>query len=184
MPLIPIPNNSDLTTYFTTGQRKALDTLGNVIIDALLLYLQNNPSELNLSLDELVDVNAPSPVSGDNLQFDGTNWVAVESLPQIITNSTTSRTASLSDSSSYIRFTNGSATTYTIPPQSSVAWLAGSQIEFEQGGAGAVTVQGGSGVTIRVNAALTAVTNGQYAVAGLKRIAENEWVLFGNLVPA
>lgn len=80
--------------------------------------------------------------------------------------------------------TNAASITLTVPPQASVAWLDNTYIELYQGGAGAVTVQGGVGVTIRVNENLTPVTNGIYSVAGLKRIASNEWVLFGNLVPA
>lgn len=86
--------------------------------------------------------------------------------------------------SKWINCTNAGATTVTIPQQSSVAWPANAYIEIHQGGAGAVTIQAGTGVTLRVNSNLTAVTNGQYAVAAIKRLAENEWVVFGNLVPA
>lgn len=136
------------------------------------------------TLEDLTDVTIASVATRDELEWNGSAWVNKNPFPQIVTESTTSRTSVLTDAGSYIRFTNGSATSFQIPPQSSVAWRDGAQIEFEQGGAGAVTVSGGSGVTIRVNANLTAVTNGQYAVAGLKRVASDEWVLFGNLVAA
>jgi hypothetical protein len=136
------------------------------------------------ALNDLSDVTITSVGTRDEIEWNGSAWVNKSPFPQLVTEATTSRTSLLTDAGSYVRFTNGSATTYTIAPQSSVAWRDGAQIELEQGGAGAVTIQGGSGVTIRVNSALTAVTNGQYAVAGLKRVAANEWVLFGNLVAA
>jgi hypothetical protein len=99
----------------------------------------------------------------------------------VVTESTTSRTALLADAGGYVRFTNGSAVTYTIPPQSSVAWAADSAIECEQGGAGQVTIAAGSGVTINVAAAFLFKSREQYAVLGLKRVASDVWVLFGDL---
>lgn len=83
----------------------------------------------------------------------------------------------------YKRSTSGSDVTITIPAQASVAWPDNTYIELEQGGAGALTIAAGVGVTLNVNANLSAVLNGRYAVAGLKRTALNAWTLFGNLVP-
>lgn len=83
----------------------------------------------------------------------------------------------------WLSCTSGSVTTITIPQQSSVAWPDNSYIEIYQEGTGAVTVEAGAGVTLRVNGNLEATTNGQYAVAAIKRVALNEWVVFGNLVP-
>lgn len=86
MSLIPIPNNSDLTTYFTTGQRKALDTLGDVIADGIINYITANPNVIQIPLDGLTDVDAPSPVTGDNLQYDGVDWVAIANTLNNLTN--------------------------------------------------------------------------------------------------
>lgn len=80
--------------------------------------------------------------------------------------------------------TNASAITLTVPPQSSVAWPANTYIEIMQGGAGQIAFAEGAGVTILVNENLTRYTNGIYAVAALKRLEENVWVVFGNLEPA
>lgn len=97
----------------------------------------------------------------------------------------TSETLVLADADAKFKlFTNSSPVTVTIPPQTSVAWPDNTYIPLTQGGAGAVTVAAGSGVTLRVNENLTAVLNGQWATAAIKRIDEDEWVLFGNLVPA
>lgn len=149
-----------------------------------LLEVAINADVGAIALDDLSDVNAPSPVNTQVLTYDsGTgDWGADYTFSKLVTDATTSRNAVLSDAGSYVRFTSGSSVTYTIQPQADVEWVDNAQIELEQGGAGAVTIAAGSGVTLRVNSNLTAVTNGQYAVAGLKRVAENEWVLFGNLV--
>jgi len=95
----------------------------------------------------------------------------------IVTESGTSRTLLLSDAQKYIRCTNGSAVTITIPPQSSVVWLADTEIIIEQAGAGQVTVAGGSGVDVRTSETLK--TSAQYASITLKRVAEDEWVCGG-----
>lgn len=73
--------------------------------------------------------------------------------------------------------------TLTVPPQEDVAWPVDAYIEFRQAGNGPITFTPGDGVTLNVNPNLTLVTNGIHAIAGIKRIAENEWVVFGNLVP-
>lgn len=64
-----------------------------------------------------------------------------------VTESTTSRTLSLSDVDCYIRLTNASACAITLPPQSSVTWVAGNTIYFRITNTGTPTITG-SGVTI------------------------------------
>lgn len=68
---------------------------------------------------------------------------------------------------------NAAAATYTIPPQSSVTWIANSVIRIVNYGAGTVTIAGGSGVTV-TNATTTLA---QYESAALIRTAENAWTL-------
>lgn len=53
-----------------------------------------------------------------------------------------------------------------------------------QAGAGAVSVVGQSGVTVRVRSALSASLAGQYAVISLIHTDANEWVLCGDLAAA
>lgn len=92
----------------------------------------------------------------------------------------TSYTAVLGDANSYIRFTNGSAVSFTIPPNSSVAFPVGTVIEVEQAGAGALTFVAGSGVTL--NSRATDLTlAGQYAVAFAKKVATDTWTVNGDL---
>jgi hypothetical protein len=92
----------------------------------------------------------------------------------------TSYTAVLGDDGKLITADNGSAITLTIPPNSSVAFGIGTQINIMQLGAGAVTVTAGAGVTLR-SAGSKLKTNGQYSVATCCKIATDTWVVIGNL---
>ena len=92
----------------------------------------------------------------------------------------TSYTFAKSDSGNVCTFNNAAATTVTVPPNSSVAFDIGTQIDAVQIGAGKVTFAQGSGVTIRSidsNKAISA----RYGAATLLKIATDEWVLFGSL---
>jgi len=99
----------------------------------------------------------------------------------VTTESGSTYTAAITDAQGYIRFTNSGGCTFTIPPQSSVAWAANTSIGIEQSAAGAVTIVGGAGVTINHLSALYAVTAGLYAVAQLIRTSADNWTLFGAL---
>lgn len=92
----------------------------------------------------------------------------------------TSYTFAKSDSGNVCTFNNAAATTVTVPPNSSVAFDIGTQIDAIQIGAGKVTIAQGSGVTIHSidsNKAISA----RYGAATLLKIATDEWVLFGSL---
>ncbi len=99
-------------------------------------------------------------------------WSTVESLAA-------SKTLALADAGKYLRCTD--AVTVTVPPQSSVAWEANTEIHFEQAAAGAVTFTAGAGVTINKPASLNAVTAEQYVAVTLKRVAADTWTLIGAL---
>lgn len=94
----------------------------------------------------------------------------------------TSYTAVLADDGKLITFDNAAAITFTIPPNSSVAFGIGTQINIMQLNAtlGVVTITAGAGVTLR-SAGTKVKTNGQYAVATCVKIATDTWVLVGNL---
>lgn len=92
----------------------------------------------------------------------------------------TTYTLALADRSKVVTLTNASAITLTVPTNATAAIAIGSQILLYQGGAGQVTISAAGGVTIRSNGAKLKLT-GQYAVAGLIKIATDEWVAFGNL---
>lgn len=91
---------------------------------------------------------------------------------------TTGKTLGLSDNLTYIKCSPSSpGATYTVPPQSSVAWPNSCEIAFEQGNAFPITIAAGSGVT--VNSSATLVTSDQNAVIALKRVDTDTWTLTG-----
>lgn len=68
---------------------------------------------------------------------------------------------------------NGSAVTFTIPPQSSVTWGDDTILRVVNYGAGALTVAGGSGVTVTN----TVTTVAQYEAAAAIRTGSDAWTL-------
>lgn len=92
----------------------------------------------------------------------------------------TSYTAALSDDGKLITCDNGSAITLTIPPNGTVAFGIGTQLNIMQLGAGQITITPGAGVTIR-SAGSKLKSKEQYAVATVVKIASDTWVAVGNL---
>jgi hypothetical protein len=90
----------------------------------------------------------------------------------------TSYTLVATDAAKLVTLTNAAAITLTVPTNASVAFPIGTQILLYQGGAGQVTIS--SSATIRSQGTKLKLF-GQYAVAGLLKVATDEWVAFGNL---
>jgi len=96
---------------------------------------------------------------------------------------TTYTAFALEDSGQMVTMNNASANTVTLPANSSIAYPVGTQIHFQQLGAGATTVAITTD-TLNVNANLTKVLNGQYATATAIKMTSTTWTLMGNLVAA
>lgn len=92
----------------------------------------------------------------------------------------TTYTLALTDIAKIVTLSNAAAITLTVPPESSVAWPAGTTIVLAALGAGTVTIAAGSGVTI--NSADGNLDIGiQYGVVTLLKTGTDTWLLFGNL---
>ncbi len=78
-----------------------------------------------------------------------------------------------------VTLTVASANTYTIPPNSSVAFPIGSVINIASLGAGQTTIIAGAGVTI--NPASTLKLRVQYSSATLIKTATDTWILIGDI---
>lgn len=112
-----------------------------------------------------------------------TTWTALNYFgSRVLSNSQsgTTYTFALVDAGKCVEGSNASAQTYTVPPNSSVAFPLGTVIEVFQLGAGQITIAAGAGVTLRSDGSKV-VTAGQYATAGLRKRATDEWVLSGDL---
>ena len=91
-----------------------------------------------------------------------------------------SYTAVLADDGKLITVSNASANTLTIPPNSSVAYGIGTQINIAQLGAGQTTITAGAGVTLN-SAGTKLKLAAQYAVATCVKTDTNTWFVVGNL---
>ena len=91
-----------------------------------------------------------------------------------------SYTAVLTDDGKLVTMSNASANTFTVPPNSSVAFGIGTQINIAQLGAGQTTIVAGAGVTLN-SAGAKLKLSAQYAVATCVKTDTNEWFVVGNL---
>jgi len=92
----------------------------------------------------------------------------------------TTYTTVLTDDGKLVTADNAASIAITIPPNSSVAYGIGTQINIMQLAAGTVTITAGAGVTLRSDGSKLK-TNAQYAVATCCKIATDTWVVVGNL---
>jgi len=92
----------------------------------------------------------------------------------------TTYTTVLADDGKLVTCSNASAISVTIPPNSSVAYGIGTQINFAQLGAGQVTLVAGSGVTLNSSGAKLKLKD-QYSVATCVKTDTNTWFVVGNL---
>jgi len=89
-------------------------------------------------------------------------------------------TAVLTDDGKIITMSNASANNFTVPPNSSVAFGIGTQLNIAQLGAGQTTIVAGAGVTLN-SAGAKLKLNAQYAVATCVKTDTNTWFVVGNL---
>lgn len=95
----------------------------------------------------------------------------------------TSYTTVLADNGKLVTLSNAAAIAVTIPPQSSVAYPVGAQINMAQLGAGQVTVSGGSGVTV-VSTGATAASpkaRAQYSTLTAVQTSTDNWLIMGDI---
>jgi len=92
----------------------------------------------------------------------------------------TTYTLVLADDGKIVTCDNAASITLTVPPNSSVAFGIGTQVNIMQLGAGQVTIAAGAGVTLRSEGSKLKL-KGQYAVATCAKIASDTWVVVGNL---
>lgn len=91
--------------------------------------------------------------------------------------------ASMDDATAVVRMNAGAGNTYTIPPNSDVAFPPGTQIAVYQYGAGVTSIVEGTGVTINT-AAATMDLRAQYSGCTLLKVDTNEWLLIGDMATA
>ena len=93
---------------------------------------------------------------------------------------TATYTAVLTDDGKLVTMSNASANNFTVPPNSSVAYGIGTQLNIAQLGAGQTTIVAGSGVTLNSAGAKLKLKE-QYALATCVKTDTNTWFVVGNL---
>lgn len=92
----------------------------------------------------------------------------------------TTYTTVLADDGKLVTCDNAASIALTIPPNSSVAYGIGTQINIAQLGVGQVTITAGAGVTLNSSGAKLK-TKDQYSVATCVKTDTNTWFVVGNL---
>ncbi len=184
------PLRSQTPANFTTTAENFVDALPDLVteINAFGTYLNGyspggayTPGGTDVALAD--GGTGASTAAGARTNLSVYSQAEVDALVEGATVSEetgTTYTFDLADSGTVIEFNNASAITATIPPNSSVAFPIGTWIELHQKGAGTLTVAAGSGVTLQSRGLLTD-TAGQYAIAGIRKVATNTWRLTGDL---
>ena len=134
-------------------------------------------------------VTLPSGTVTSAMILDGTiadadiSTTAAIDLGKLADVSTSAQTASytlvLADKNKIVEMSVATANTLTVPPNSSVAYPVGSQINILQTGAGQTTVTAGAGVTVNATPGLKIRT--QWSYATLVKRATDTWVLVGDI---
>lgn len=95
----------------------------------------------------------------------------------------TTYTTVLADNGKLVTLTNGSSIAVTIPPNSSVAYPVGAQINMAQLDVGQVTVSGGVGVTV-VSTGATAsapTARARYSTLTAVQTSTDNWLIMGDI---
>lgn len=104
-------------------------------------------------------------------------------LPTNVALKTASYTLVLADQGDTIQMSVATANTLTVPLNATAPFPAGARVDVVQYGVGATTITPAAGVTIRSEGGQLR-TLGQYAVAILRKIGTDEWVLAGKVLDA
>jgi hypothetical protein len=172
--------NADISASAAIALSKlATSTAGNIIV--------YNSSGVPTAVAETGDVTISDTgvtaiASGVIVNSDVSATAAIE-LGKLAEISTSAQTASytlvLADKTKIVEMSVAGANTLTVPPNSSVAFPVGSQINILQTGAGQTTVTAGAGVTINATPGLK--IRAQWSYATLIKRATDTWVLVGDI---
>ena len=172
--------NADISASAAIELSKlATSTAGNIIV--------YNASGVPTSVTETGDVTISDTgvtaiASGVIVNADISTTAAID-LGKLADISTSAQTASytlvLADKNKIVEMSNASVNNLTVPPNSSVAFPVGAQINILQTGVGQTTIVEGAGVTVNRTPGLK--LRAQWSSATLIKRATDSWVLIGDL---
>jgi len=192
--------SSDLTFYTTgvatadaavpstvvTAKADLLVGASSGVVDNLAVGINNQV--LTADSTQTLGVKWATPATGD-VTLTGTQTLTNKTLTDpVVTESVNAQTGTtyttvLTDAKQMVTLSNASAITVTLPPNSSVAYAAGSKIDFIQKGAGQVTFAQGAGVTIRSTGSTAASPKlrTQYSAATAWYEGSDVWYIVGDI---
>jgi hypothetical protein len=123
-------------------------------------------------------IGAPGP-QGETGPTGPTGAAGEWDSPQLIETAATTTTLDITQAGKLIRCTSGSSMSIIIPTNAAEAFDIGQRVDILQYGEGQVTITPDSGVQLRSTP--TNKLRAQYSTATIIKIAENEWVLAGDV---
>ena len=190
-----VNNTADTAKPVSTAQQTALDLKAN-LASPTFTGTVTIPSGASISgFAPLASptftgtVTLPSGTVTSTMILDGTianadiSTTAAIDLGKLADVSTSAQTASytlvLADKNKIVEMSVATANNLTVPPNSSVAYPVGAQINILQTGAGQTTIVEGAGVTVNRTPGLK--LRAQWSSATLIKRATDSWVLVGDL---
>jgi hypothetical protein len=160
-------------------------TLGEVTSDNII-FLANTTSNIQTQLNSKAPLNSPVftglvTVAANGISFtDGTQTKEAVPSRTVIHQKTDSYTlSSLDERDDLIEINKSTATTLTIPLDSTLNYPIGTSIDVVQTGTGQVTIAGTGGVTVNATPGLK--LRSQWSSATLFKRAANTWLVLGDL---
>ena len=141
---------------------------------------------LPAATDTLVARNTTDTLTNKTLTSPTLNTPTINDARQNLTlnaQTGTTYTTVLTDNGRLVTLNNAASITVTVPLNSSVAYATGAIINVQQIGAGQVTIQGASGVTITSTGATATApkTRAQYSAASIIKTGTDSWTVIGDL---
>lgn len=186
----PTSNVVDFTSVtYDTLKLGALEatsaTIGNVS-NTELQYLDGVTSAIQTQINAKAPTDSPTftgtvtlPSSGITFTDGAQTKQGVPSITPIVQKTASYTLGALTERDSLIEIGSASATTITIPADSTLNFPVGTSLDILQTGAGQVTVAGAGGVTVNATPGLKLRT--QWSSATLFKRAANTWVVYGDL---
>lgn len=159
---------------------KSFQTLDKIVVG---LFNVDNTSDANKPVSTATQsaLDLKADLTGANFTGAITGNIAITGFRSYLSETTTDRTLSLTDAGTFISAENASGTEVTIPLNSSVAFTAGTEIDFIQKTAGTLVITGDTGVTLNGAVAGSVSVTAQWGGVTIKKIAENEWIAVGKI---
>ena len=170
-----------LSVYHNLGEKftpvALFDNNGNLVTADEVTPIDNDNLDVDLTSFGTIGGTWTVKVIGGINKTSG-SFIAHRGIGTTIT--ATSYTFKIEDRDLFFEASNGSAQSLTIPPNSSVGFPLGTEIEVMQSGLGEVSFVAGTGVTINSKYDYLSL-DAQYSSAILKKLDTDRWALIGDL---